>query len=84
MILCLYLVFLVFAIVAICCGNFWYAESDAFRELKADHPKVTELLKTKRNIYAKSVFTVMENGTRHDYCLNTNVLHNYEFSKCAK
>jgi len=71
-------------ISAICRGNFWYSDDGVLRELKVDHPKVTEVLKTKRNVFAKSVITVKENGVNHDYCLDTNVLWNYEFSDCSK
>ena len=68
----------------ICQGNFWYSDDGVLRELKADHPKVTELLKTKRNVFAKSIITVKEGGVNHDYCLDTDVLWNYEFSECSK
>lgn len=68
----------------VCRGNFWYSEDEVLRELKADHSGITEVLKTKRNVFAKSVITVKENGVNHDYCLDTNVLWNYEFSECSK
>lgn len=65
-------------------GNFWYSNDSVLRELRANHPKVTEVLKTKRNVFAKSVITVKEDGIDHDYCLDTNILWNYEFSECQK
>jgi prepilin-type N-terminal cleavage/methylation domain-containing protein len=74
----------VLVIGIICKGNYWYSEDSALRELKADHPKVTEIIKSKRNVFRKSIITVKEYGVNHDYCLDTNVLWNYEFSECAK
>lgn len=68
----------------IICGNFWYSDDDVFRELKTDHPQITELLKTECNIFAKSVITVKENGINHKYCLDSDVLRNYKFSECQK
>jgi len=65
-------------------GNFWYSNDGVLRELIVDHPKVTEFLKGKRNVFAKSVITVKEDGVDQDYCLDTNILWNYEFSKCQK
>jgi prepilin-type N-terminal cleavage/methylation domain-containing protein len=65
-------------------GNFWYSDDGVLREIKADHPGVIEVLKTKRNVFAKSVITVKENGVNHDYCLDTDVFWNYEFSECQK
>jgi prepilin-type N-terminal cleavage/methylation domain-containing protein len=66
------------------CGNFWYSEDSILRELRADHQNITELLKTKRNIFAKSVIVVKENGVNHDYCLDSDVFWDYEFSECQK
>lgn len=75
---------LVVSVLAISCGNFWYSDDSVLRELKANHPKVTEVLKAKRNIFAESVITVKEDGVDRDYCLDTNILWNYEFSECQK
>jgi len=71
--------------VAVACGgNFWYSNDGVLRELKTDHPKVTEVLKTKRNVFDESVITVKENGVNHDYCLDSSIFWNYKFSECQK
>jgi hypothetical protein len=62
-------------------GNFWYTEENVFKELKSEHPNITEIVKAKRHIFAKSVITVKENGVNHDYCLDSNILGNFEFSE---
>jgi len=65
-------------------GNYWYSNDSVLQELKVDYPETTEVLKTKRNVFAKSVITVRENGVNRDFCLDTNVLQNYKFSDCSK
>lgn len=74
----------ILGIKIICQGNFWFSEEGALREFKIDHPAVTEIIKTKRHVFDKSVITVKENGETRDYCLDSDVLWNYEFSKCSK
>lgn len=68
----------------ICQGNFWYSEDGILKELKIDHPQITEVLKTTRNVFDKSIILVMENGEKTEYCLDTNIMWNYEFSKCEE
>lgn len=65
---------------AICQGNFWFTEEGALRELRADHPKVTEIMKIERNIFSYSVITVREDGEARNYDLDSNALFNYTFS----
>lgn len=65
-------------------GNFWYSRDGVLKELKANHPGVTEILKTKRNVFTKSVITVREDGVNRDYCLSTDIFWDYEFSECQK
>lgn len=77
-----YLVFL--GIPAVLTGNYWYSENQVLRALKAEHPGITEILNTKRKVFALSVIIVKENGKRHDYCLDSNILQDYRFSECPK
>jgi prepilin-type N-terminal cleavage/methylation domain-containing protein len=70
-----------FIITVICRGNFWFSEEGVLRELKVDHPGVTEILKTERNVHAKSVITVKEDGFNHVYYLDSDMLWNYKFSE---
>lgn len=65
-------------------GNFWYLESDVLKVLRADHPEVSEVLKTHRNVFAKSIVTVKEGAIIRDYCLDTDIFWNYEFSTCSR
>jgi len=62
------------------CGNYWYTEAGVLQELQADHPEITKIVKTKRNIVSCSVITVEEAGKRQVYHLDTNIMTNYEFS----
>ena len=85
-------IFLVLAVIAvvfwggifltICAGNYWYTEDGALRELQINHPNVTEIVKTTRNVIPDSVITVRESGELHNYCLDSNILFNYKFSEC--
>lgn len=74
----------IFGAVTLCRGNFWFSTNSVLRELKVEHPQVTEVLKTERNVFDKSVITVKENGLNHNYCLDTDILWNYKFSECPK
>lgn len=67
----------------ICQGNFWFQTESALRELQASHPTVSKVLTTQRNIFDKSVLLIEnKDGSRKDYCLDTSILFNYEFSEC--
>ena len=66
------------------CGNFWYTDDTVLRELQAEHQEVISIQKTERKVFDFSVITVKErtlSGTNR-WCLNTNILWNYTFSKC--
>ena len=63
-------------------GNYWYSPEGVLRELKLDHPKVTTLLKTQRNVYSPSKIMVEEDSKRVTYCLDTDILWNYDFVPC--
>ena len=63
-------------------GNYWYTEGGVLKELQIDHPNVTEIVKTERNVFADSVIMVKEDGVLHNYCLNSNALFNYTLSDC--
>lgn len=66
-------------------GNFWFSESSVLRELQVNHPEVTRVLKTERNVYSDSVITIEnKDGSRSDYCLDSDILWNYSFSACQK
>lgn len=73
----------VFAIKTVCQGNFWFQTDSALRELQVSHQDVSKVLTTQRNIFDKSVLLVEnKNGSRKEYCLDTSILFNYEFSEC--
>ena len=69
------------AYVTIAKGNFWYTDAGAFRQLQAEHPQVTELVKTERSVFDYSRITVREGDAQKTYLLNTNILFNYSFSE---
>jgi hypothetical protein len=70
-------------ITVICKGNFWYSEDSVLKQLKNDHPDITEVLRTERHVVSDSIITVRENGIARNYCLDTDVLWNYEFVNCT-
>lgn len=74
-----FIVFWVFIVPGILCGNFWFTEEKVLRQLKYEHSGVTEIVKTKRGLYDYSVITVRENGAVKTYRLNSNIFFNYTF-----
>jgi len=74
----------VLGIGVIASGNEWYGEESAMRQLTAEQPTVDKLIKTERNVFAYSVFYVVnKDGKSEQWCLDSNVLFNYEFAKCS-
>jgi len=72
-----------FVLKTICQGNFWFQTGGALRELRVSHPNVEKVLVTQRNVFDQSVFLVEnKDGTRKEYCLDTSILFNYDFSDC--
>jgi hypothetical protein len=66
-------------------GNFWFSEDSVLRELRVDRTEAVRVLKTERNVYSDSVITVEnKDGSRADYCLDSDVLWNYSLSTCKK
>ena len=65
-------------------GNFWFQTESALRELQATHSSVAKVLTTQRNIFDKSVLLIEnKDGSRKEYCLDTSILFNYDFSDCS-
>ncbi|MFA6537714.1 MAG: hypothetical protein WCT18_04950 [Patescibacteria group bacterium] len=75
---------LLFFVFLICLPalNFWYTEKGVLRELKFEHPQVSEVLKTNRYLWSYSEIMVLENFQTVTYCLDTNILYNYDFVEC--
>lgn len=64
-------------------GNFWFQTESVLRELQASQSNVAKVLTTHRSIFKKSVLLIEnKDGSRKEYCLDTSVLFNYEFSEC--
>ena len=63
-------------------GNFYFTKEAALKELKVDYPAVTKVIKVQRNVFKDSVLTVMEDGVKKTYCLDGDILQNYDFSEC--
>jgi len=59
-------------------GNQWYTEAGTLRKIQLEHPAVTEILDTQRNVWSYSVITVKENGINKKYYLDSNILFNYK------
>ena len=61
-------------------GNYWFTEGGVLRELQLDYPDVSEILKTNRNVLARSVITIENaDGSRSEYLLDANILFDYGF-----
>ena len=69
----------VFSLVS---ANFWCTDSGVERQLMGEHPQVTKMIKVERNIFTYSRVTAIENGQEKMFCLNSNLLFNYEFVDC--
>ncbi|HBI34436.1 MAG TPA: hypothetical protein DEA43_01185 [Candidatus Moranbacteria bacterium] len=59
-------------------GNAWFTEKGVLKKIQANHPKITKLIDTERNMFRYSVITVEENDQRKQYDLDSNVLFNYK------
>jgi hypothetical protein len=66
-------------VVTVCTGNMWFFEKGVLKELQVDHPRVTEIITTRREVFKRSVIIVEENEQRRTYYLDTSILFNYEF-----
>jgi hypothetical protein len=66
------------------CGNFWYFKNNVLRELRLQHPQITEVIMVKRRFFSESFITVKEKGNIKNYCLNTNFFWDYDISECPK
>ncbi len=63
-------------------GNFYFTAETVLRELRADHPQVSKILKTERHVFTDSKIIVLEGEKKKEYCLDTNVFFNYKFREC--
>ncbi|HBI25424.1 MAG: hypothetical protein UT41_C0001G0464 [Candidatus Wolfebacteria bacterium GW2011_GWC2_39_22] len=68
-------------VVVIPTNNAWWTSDGVLKELRVDHPTITEVIKTKRNLFSYSEITVHEGGQVITYFLDSNVLFNYTFHK---
>lgn len=73
-----------FAIDAVLAGNYWYSTDLVEHEMKIEHPEVTSVLKTTRNVRLYSKILVMEGGKRNTYYLDSDIFHNYDFFTSQK
>lgn len=65
-------------------GNFWYTQEGVLKELKIDHPHISKIFKTTRNVFDKSVIVVEENGKKITYLLDSDIFFNYDILACKK
>lgn len=62
-------------------GNFWYTKSGALEQLKNENPGIEKIVKSKRNIWRRSVFVIKEGEQIKTFLLDTNILWNYKFEE---
>jgi prepilin-type N-terminal cleavage/methylation domain-containing protein len=61
-------------------ANSFYTEEGVLRSLQVDHPEISKIIKTTRNIYNYSeIWVETKAGEKRVYLLDTNFLFNYEF-----
>jgi len=65
-------------------GNYWWTSSGVVSQLQEEHPGVEKMIvsKSQRNIFRDSRITVIQNGEPVTYCLDTDILFDYEFTDC--
>ena len=61
-------------------SNAWYRRQ-RFR-LKSQYPAITYVYSVDRNVFQASIFEVEKENVKVKFCLDTNILFEYEFTEC--
>jgi competence protein ComGC len=69
---------IIFVIGFISKGNYWFSEDGVLKKIKLNHPKATKVIDTEREAWNYSIITVIEDGVRKKYYLDTDILWNYK------
>ncbi len=76
------LVMVVLAIFAFLVSNAWYCEDSAVQALKSQYPDITYVYSVDRNVFQASIFEAEKDNVKVKFCLDTNILFDYEFTEC--
>lgn len=77
--------FIVFFAIILWFSNTCYTTDGVEAQLKADHPEISRVLYTTRNILSASRVEIITHDNEHQtYCLKTNLLFNYRLERCNK
>ncbi|MFH1667600.1 MAG: prepilin-type N-terminal cleavage/methylation domain-containing protein [Candidatus Komeilibacteria bacterium] len=63
-------------------GNYWVFEDRLNDKFKLDYPQVEEVIYIDRKVFDPTVVTVEEYGKRATYCIDSNIMQDYEFVDC--
>lgn len=65
-------------------GNFWFIEEDILRKAQLNNPAATSVLDSTRNVYDDSVVLIDVGGRRVAYCVDSNIIFNYDIKECPR
>lgn len=83
LILFMYILVIIFLLIGIQ-GNQYYTEKGFVEEMMVLEPKIVEVTKIRTSyISPTQAEAVLSDGTRHIYCLNSDVLYRYNVYDCA-
>lgn len=84
----LFLMILAWAVIwigvisAAICGNQWFTDDGVLKKIQLNHPKATQVVDTERNVFRESIISIQEEGQRIRYCLDSDILFNYNVKRC--
>ncbi|MFA6537712.1 MAG: hypothetical protein WCT18_04940 [Patescibacteria group bacterium] len=76
--------FFLVSLSALPMANVWFSEVGVEKQLKREHPQISEVVKTTSKFWVVAKIAVMENGQPKVYCLDTNIFYDYEFWDCTE
>ncbi len=71
-----------FIVKVLIMGNFWFVEAGVLRKIKLSNLEATSILDSTRNVYEDSVVLVTVNNKKVWYCVDSDILFNYEIKEC--
>ena len=72
-----------FLVKTVIMGNFYYQEADVLRKIRLTTPTAVNILDATRNVYDDSVLLVAVGDKKLQYCIDSNILFNYDIKECT-
>ncbi|MDP2655812.1 MAG: type II secretion system protein [bacterium] len=66
----------------LCMGNQWFTEDGVLRKIQVNHPSASQVVDVSRKVFRHSVITVNEAGQKKQYCLDSDIMFDYEVTEC--